>query len=162
MTLIRKATVADAPQILALIKGLADYERAPDQVKTTVEDLIRDGFGERPFFDCLLAIEDGRPVAMALYFFNWSTWTGRPGLYLEDLFVEPAWRGRKIGLRLLQRLAAIAVENHCERFEWVVLDWNQPAIDFYHRIGARHKEGWLPYRLDGEALRQFAAQDAAS
>lgn len=154
---VREATKQDAREILRLIQGLADYEREPDAVKTTEEDLLRDGFGENPFFHCLIAEDnDGQVRGFALYFFTWSTWTGRPSLYLEDLFVEPKARGQNLGYSLLKHLARIAVEKKCKRFEWSVLDWNQLARDFYHQIGAHHKEGWLPYRLEGQALDALA------
>ncbi len=157
MTEFRTAAREDAPLILDMIKALADYEKEPHLVDCQVDDLLRDGFGDAPYFECLLAFHEGEPAGFALYYFTWSTWTGRPGLFLQDLFVTPAHRGLKIGLGLLQRLAAIAVERNCARMEWEVLDWNMLARDFYHRIGARCKETWLPYRMDGEALRALAA-----
>lgn len=153
---IRKATRQDAPTILALVRALAEYERAADQVQARLEDVERDGFGEHPFFECLLAERHAQAVGMALYFFTWSTWTGRPTLYLEDLFVLPEQRGGGIGGALLAACAAIAARKGCPRFEWAVLDWNQPARDFYHRLGAYHKEDWLPYRLEGTALAELA------
>lgn len=153
---IRKATPDDVPGILGLIRELAVFEKEPDAVKTTEVDLLRDGFGDNPYFQCLVIQEDSRIVAMALYFFNWSTWEGRPSLYLEDLIVSQDQRGKGLGLKLLKMLAKIAVEKNCKRFEWEVLDWNKPARDFYHNFGAFHKEGWLPYRLDGEKLINFA------
>ncbi len=153
---IRPALKSDVETMLSLIHGLAIYEKEPDAVKTTTEDLLRDGFGEQPMFHCLIAEDQqGQAHGFALYFFNWSTWEGRPGLYLEDLFVKEASRGHGIGLLLFKKLAQIAVERNCRRFEWSVLDWNQPARDFYHNFGARHKEGWLPYRLEGDALQKF-------
>ena len=155
---LREATAEDVHEILRLIRALAVYEKEPDAVKTTTEDLLRDGFGETPYFHCLPAEEGGRAKGFALYFFNWSTWEGRPSLYLEDLFVEPQARGTGLGLMLLKELAKIAVQRNCRRFEWSVLDWNQLARDFYHKIGARHMEGWLPYRLEGDALTHFAKE----
>jgi len=155
---IREATRDDAETILALIHALALYEREPEAVKASVDDILRDGFGPRPLFQCLLAECDGRAAGFSLYFYKWSTWTGRGTLHLEDLFVEPDFRGRGIGLGLLRRLAAIAVDQGCKRMEWEVLDWNQPARDFYHQLGAVHKEGWYPYRLDGDALCVVAEQ----
>ena len=131
-TTIRAATPADVPLILQFIRGLAIYEREPDAVTATEADLLRDGFGPEPYFHCLIAEEDGpdgkRAAGFAFYFFNYSTWTGRPGLYLEDLFVNPEFRGLGIGKALLARVAAIAVEKGCPRLQWEVLDWNTPAI----------------------------------
>ncbi len=157
MFTIRKASAEDAPAILALIKNLAIYEKEPDAVVCTVEDIVRDGFGPNPYFYCLLAEMEGRTVAFALYFFKWSTWKGSACLHLEDLFVEPEYRGLQIGFRLLKELARIALARDCDRFEWDVLDWNTLARDFYHGLGAYSKDGWLAYRLEGEALTRLAA-----
>lgn len=154
--MIRNATAQDVPIILQLIKELASYEKEPDAVKTTTADLLRDGFGDNPYFQCLLFEENGNVEAMALYFFIWSTWEGRPTLYLEDLFVRQTMRGKGMGIKLLKALAAIAVEKKCARFEWEVLDWNTPARSFYHSFGAFHKDGWLPYRLEGDAIKKLA------
>ncbi|NQZ02044.1 MAG: GNAT family N-acetyltransferase [Bdellovibrionales bacterium] len=154
--MIREATKEDIPEILRLIQLLAEYEKEPDAVKTTAEDLLRDGFSDKPYFNCLMAEHEGVVRGFALYFYNWSTWEGRPSLYLEDLFVEPEARGSGLGLELLKTLAGIAVEKNCKRFEWSVLDWNQLARDFYHKLGAKHMEGWLPYRMEGEALKRLA------
>ena len=154
--MIREATKEDIPEILRLIQLLAEYEKEPDAVKTTAEDLLRDGFYDKPYFNCLMAEHEGVVRGFALYFYNWSTWEGRPSLYLEDLFVEPEARGSGLGLELLKTLAGIAVEKNCKRFEWSVLDWNQLARDFYHKLGAKHMEGWLPYRMEGEALKRLA------
>ena len=153
---IRKATPDDIPQILKLIHDLAVYEKEPDAVKTTEADLLRDGFGDNPIFQTLMGELDGEVQGMALYFFTWSTWEGRPTLYLEDLFVRPEARGEGLGFQLFQSLAQVAVEKNCARFEWAVLDWNQLARDFYHKLGAHHKQGWLPYRMEGEALKKLA------
>lgn len=153
---IREAKKEDALIILEQIKALAVYEKEPDAVKATEEDILRDGFGPSPLFHCLLAECDGQVAGFSLYFYKWSTWTGRGTLHLEDLFVDPAFRGRGIGFGLLQRLAAIAVAKGYQRFEWEVLDWNTLARDFYHQIGATHKEGWYPYRMEGEALIKLA------
>lgn len=162
-TEIRAATPSDVPQILAFIRALAAYEREPDAVTATEEGLLRDGFGPHPFYSCLMAQHDGRPAGFALYFFNYSTWMGRPGIYLEDLFVEPAFRGLGIGKALLQRVAAIAVQNQCRRLQWEVLDWNTPAIDFYRAMGAEFLDEWRNVRLSGDALLRLAdsAQPAA-
>src|SRR5580658_4612082 len=155
-TTIRPATAADVQQILAFIRALAVYERAPDAVVATEEGLLRDGFGPHPYFECLLAEHDGRPAGFALYFFNYSTWMGRPGLYLEDLFVEPEFRGLGIGKVLLQRVAAIAVEKNCPRLQWEVLNWNTPAIEFYRAMGAEFMDEWRNVRMTGEALARLA------
>lgn len=156
-TLIRPATLADIPQILTLIRALATYEREPDAVVATEADLLRDGFGPKPFFHCLMAEHDGQPAGFALYFFNYSTWAGRPGLYLEDLFVPIEFRGKSIGKALLQRVAAIAVENQCPRLQWEVLDWNTPAIDFYRALGGEFMDEWRNVRMTGEAIARLAA-----
>ena len=153
---IRVATKDDVPQILAFIRALAAYEREPDAVRATEADILRDGFGERPYFECLLAEIDGQPAGFALYFWNYSTWVGRPGLYLEDLFVLPEQRGRGAGKALLERVAALALERGCERLQWEVLDWNQPAIDFYSAMGAEFLDAWRNVRVSGEALRRLA------
>jgi GNAT superfamily N-acetyltransferase len=156
---IRPAAAADVPVILRLIRGLAEYERAPDEVKATEADLLRDGFGERPLFHVVLAEWDGAPVGFAFYFFNYSTWHGRPGLYLEDLFVDPAYRGWGIGKALLVHLARIAVTSGCTRYQWQVLDWNEPAIRFHEAMGARVLREWLTVRIDGEGLAALAAAE---
>jgi GNAT superfamily N-acetyltransferase len=155
-TTIRIATPADVPQILVFIRALATYEREPDAVIATEEDLLRDGFGSHPFYSCLIAEHGGQPAGFALYFFNYSTWLGRPGLYLEDLFVPPEFRGLGIGKALLQRVAAIAVETNCSRMQWQVLDWNTPAIEFYLAMGAEFMDTWRNARIDGEALERLA------
>jgi GNAT superfamily N-acetyltransferase len=156
-TSIRPATRADVSTILDFIRGLAAYEREPHAVVATEDDLLRDGFGEQPYFSCLIAEEDGAPAGFAFYFFDYSTWLGRPGLYLEDIFVYPEFRGRGIGKLLLQRVAAIAVEKGCPRMKWEVLDWNTPAIDFYAAMGAEFLDTWRNVRISGEALRQLAS-----
>jgi GNAT superfamily N-acetyltransferase len=157
---IRPATRADVPQILTFIRALALYERAPEAVMATEADLERDGFGRNPFYFCLIAEYDGRPAGFAFYFFNYSTWLGRPGLYLEDLFVEPELRGLGIGKALLEQVAAIAVEKGCPRLQWAVLDWNTPAIDFYRAMGAEFLDEWRTVRVTGEALKQLAEKAA--
>ena len=154
--MIRAAIEADVPQILAFIRALATYEREPDAVIATEEGLRRDGFGPNPYFQCLMAEFDGAPAGFALYFFNYSTWLGRPGIYLEDLFVLPEFRGLGIGKSLLQKVAAIAVEKDCLRLQWEVLDWNTPAIDFYRAMGAEFLDEWRNVRVSGEALQRLA------
>lgn len=155
-TTIRPATPADVGQILTFIRALASYEREPDAVTATEEDLLRHGFGESPYYQCVIADHQGKPAGFALYFFDYSTWLGRPGLYLEDIFVDPPYRGLGIGKALLQRLAAIALEKGCARLKWEVLDWNQPAIDFYQAMGAEFLDAWRNVRVSGEALRRLA------
>jgi GNAT superfamily N-acetyltransferase len=155
-TTIRPATRADIPQILTFIRALAAYERAPDAVTATAADLERDGFGPNPFYFCLIAEHDGGAAGFALFFYNYSSWLGRPGIYLEDLFVEPALRGLGIGKALLERVATIAVEKGCQRFEWAVLDWNTPAIEFYRARGAKFMDEWKIVRVSGEALKGLA------
>jgi GNAT superfamily N-acetyltransferase len=160
-TVIRRATVEDAGQILRFIRALAAFERAPDAVEATEEGLIRDGFGPNPFFQCLIADYGGKPAGFALYFFNYSTWVGRPGIYVEDLFVLPEFRRKGIGRALLKRVAAIAVENGCQRLQWEVLDWNTPAIDFYRELGAEFLDEWRNVRLGAEAIERLATGGGA-
>jgi len=155
-TTIRTATEADVPQILRFIRALAEFEREPGAVEATVEGLLRDGFGPQPMYSCLMAEENGQAAGFALYFFNYSTWLGRPGLYLEDLFVMPEFRGLGIGKALLQRVAAIAVEKGCKRLQWEVLDWNTPAIDFYRAMGAEFLDEWRNVRVPEQALKRLA------
>jgi GNAT superfamily N-acetyltransferase len=156
MLSLRPATRADVPLVLQLVRELATYERAPEAVIATEADFLRDGFGHSPRFHILLGEWNGEPAAFALYFYNWSTWLGRPGLYLEDLFVRPQLRGRGIGKALLAELARIAVREGCGRFQWQVLDWNEPALGFYRSLGAEVATEWLTVRLAGEALRKLA------
>ena len=155
-TTIRTATEADVPQILAFIRALAVYERAPDAVTATEAGLLRDGFGPNPIYFCLIADHDGRPAGFALYFFNYSTWKGRPGIYLEDLFVRPAFRRNGIGKALLKHLAALAAQEGWTRFVWQVLDWNTPAIEFYEAHGARVMRSWITCRVEGDAIKRLA------
>ncbi len=153
---IRPAIPADAPAIHELIHGLADYERLAHEAVATEADVRRTIFGERPQAEVLMAIESGRAVGFALYFHNYSTFLGRRGVYLEDLFVRPEARGRGYGRRLLARLAAVARERGCERLEWSVLDWNESAIRFYRSLGANAMDEWTVYRLTGPALAAMA------
>jgi GNAT superfamily N-acetyltransferase len=157
--MIRPAVAEDVPQILEFIRALAKYEREPDAVTATEADLLRDGFGPQPFFWCLLAEQNGKPAGFALCFYSYSTWLGRPGVYLEDLFVLPEMRGRGTGKALLQRVAAIAVEKNCPRLGWEVLDWNTPAVDFYSAMGADFLDTWRNVRMSGEALRRLAGDE---
>jgi GNAT superfamily N-acetyltransferase len=155
-TTIRFANPSDVPQILAFIRALAAYEREPDAVLATEAGLLRDGFGANPFYFCLMAEQDGQPAGFALYFFNYSTWLGRPGLYLEDIFVHPEFRSLGIGKALLKEVAAIALQKGCLRLQWEVLDWNTPAIDFYRAMGAEFLDEWRNVRISGEALLRLA------
>lgn len=156
MLVIRKASRDDVPLILGLVRDLAAYEREPDAVVATEADLLRDGFGDRPAFEVLIAEDDGVSIGFAFYFFNYSTWVGRKCLYLEDLFVKPAHRGKGAGFALMRALAKVAVETDCRRFVWAVLDWNEPTIGFYERLGARVMRQWLTVRLEGEALTRLS------
>ena len=158
MLSIRNATAGDVPLILQLIRELAEYEKLSHLVVATAEDLRRDGFSERPYFHVLIAEWDGEPAGYALYFHNYSTFRGRPGLFLEDLFVRPQFRKKGIGKALLLRLAKVAVDKGCARFEWQVLDWNTPSIEFYKSLGAEVMKEWLTMRVTGEALTKLAAQ----
>ena len=152
---IRPATPDDIPKILAFICELAEYEREPTSAIATEADLLRDGFGTVKRFHSLIAESQGIPAGFALYFYNYSTWRGHSGIYIEDLFIRPAFRGKGIGKALLARVAAIAVAEGCPRLEWAVLDWNTPAVDFYHSLGAVSLSEWTIMRVSGEALRQL-------
>lgn len=153
---IRRAVPADAPEILALVRELAAYEREPDAVVATEADYARDGFGQAPAFQVLLATWGGEVIGLAFFFFTYSTWLGRRTLYLEDLFVRPAHRGRGAGLALMRALAREALARGCKRFVWQVLDWNEPSIAFYEKLGARVLREWLTVRLEGPALEALA------
>ena len=156
---IRPATAADVPIILELIRALATYERAPNDVTATEDGLSKVLFGEKPAAEVLLAFEDETAVGFAVFFHNFSTWLGRPGLYLEDLFVRPEDRGKGYGRALLIHLAKIAREHGCGRMEWAVLDWNEPAIQFYHKLGAKPMDDWTVFRLTRDGIAKLA--DAA-
>ncbi len=156
---IRLATPDDTPLILACIRGLAEYERMADQVVATEELLREQLFGPEPGAEVLIAEWDGAPAGFALFFHNFSTFLGRRGLWLEDLFVFPTFRGHGIGKSLLARLAAIAVERQCGRLEWWVLDWNEDAIGFYRALGAEAMDEWTVFRLTGDALVRLAASE---
>jgi ribosomal protein S18 acetylase RimI-like enzyme len=185
--LIRPATPDDIPEILALIRELAEYERAPGSAIATHADLLRDGFGPTPRFHCLIAewsepastnneqrATNNEPRAtnneprtgsngaagFVLYFYNYSTWRGRAGIYIEDLFVRPAFRRRGIGKALFARVAAIAVAEGCPRLDWAVLNWNTPAIDFYRSLGAEPLSEWTTMRVSGEALAGLGSERA--
>ncbi|MBX9881403.1 MAG: GNAT family N-acetyltransferase [Sphingomonas sp.] len=154
--MIRFAEPTDVPTLLALVRELAEYEHAADQVAASEAQLAEALFGPKPAAEALIAEQDGRAVGLALFFHNFSTWTGRRGLYLEDLYVQPEARGAGIGKALLKRLAEIAVARGCARFEWAVLEWNQPAIDFYRAMGAEMMDEWRICRVTGDALTALA------
>src|SRR5213083_1090940 len=153
---IRPACLEDVPVILQLIHDLATYERAPDEVTATEEQLVEVLFGEKRTAEVLLAFEEKTPVGFAVYFFNFSTWLGRPGLYLEDLFVKPEVRGRGYGRALLVHLAEIARDHNCGRMEWAVLTWNEPAIEFYKKLGAVSLDEWRVFRLTSDGIGRLA------
>jgi GNAT superfamily N-acetyltransferase len=155
---IRPATIDDTSLILTLIRGLADYERLSHEAVVTEADIRESLFGERPSAEVLVAEVGSEAAGFALFFHNYSTFLGRRGLYLEDLFVFPAYRGQGIGLALMKRLARLAIERQCGRFEWWVLDWNESAIDFSRRLGARAMSDWTVYRLTGEPLARLARE----
>ena len=159
---IEPATAADVPLILDFIRGLAEYEREPGAVVTTESDLHDALFGQRPAAECVIARLEGAPAGFALWFQTFSTWTGRPGLWLEDLFVWPDFRRRGIGRALLVYLARLCLERNYARFEWSVLDWNTPAIDFYRSLGAIAMDDWTTNRLTQPALEKLAALEATS
>jgi GNAT superfamily N-acetyltransferase len=156
---IRTAGPADVAVILSLIRDLAEYERLSHEVEATEEILRRNLFGERPYAEAIIGELRGDPVAFAVYFHNFSTFLGKPGLYLEDLYVRPAARGSGIGRAILRRLARIAVERDCGRLEWSVLDWNEPALAFYKSLGATPMQDWTIHRVTGAALRSLAELD---
>lgn len=153
---IRPAVAADLPVILDLIRGLAEYERAPHEVKCDETRLRESLFGEKPDAEVLIATVGDQPAGFAVFFHNYSTWWGRRGIYLEDLFVKPEMRGQGIGKGLLRALARIARDRDCARLEWAVLDWNQPAIDFYQSLGAVAKDEWTIFRLNRPQIETLA------
>jgi len=160
---IRPARLEDVPIILELIRDLATYERAPHEMTATEEQLVDVLFGERPAAEVLLTFEGKSPVGFAVFFHNFSTWLGRPGLYLEDLFVKPEKRGKGYGRALLVELAKIARDRGCGRMEWAVLDWNEPAIKFYHSLGAKPMDEWTVFRLTRDGIAKLAdAADTAA
>jgi len=153
---IRPAVRTDAAQILAFITELAEYERARHEVVATLADIAHSLFDEGSTVRSLMCERDGRAVGFAVYFYSYSTWLGRNGIYLEDLYVTPEQRGDGAGRQLLRHIAREAVANNCGRLEWSVLDWNEPAIGFYQKVGAEAQGEWVRYRLDGEKLAAFA------
>jgi GNAT superfamily N-acetyltransferase len=158
-TIVRAATRGDVPLIRSLIEGLAEYERLRHECVATDELLLTSLFGERPFAEVVIAEWDGEPAGFALFFHNYSTFLARPGIYLEDLYVRPEHRGHGIGRALLRHLAQLAVERRCGRLEWSVLDWNEDAIGFYKKLGARPQDEWTVYRVTGDALTQLATSE---
>jgi GNAT superfamily N-acetyltransferase len=154
---IKPASDQDVPLVLRLIRALADYEKLSDAVVATEAGLREALFGPHPFAEVVIGYAGAEPAGFALFFYNFSTFKGAPGLYLEDLFVEAKWRGQGLGRRLLAHLAVIAIERGCQRVEWMVLDWNDPAIHFYRRVGARAMDDWTLYRLSDAALKTLAA-----
>ena len=157
MITIRSATINDAGLLKNLICELADYERERDQVVITEQDLARDGFGPAPKFRALIAEWNGQAAGYALFFGHYSTWEGRQSLFLEDLFVREAFRGKRIGTALLAHVARIAHQENCYGMRWEVLDWNQPAIDFYTRLGAEFRHDWKSVLLTGEPFRRLSS-----
>lgn len=155
---IRNSNTNDIPHILEFIRDLAEYEKEPRAAVATAEDLKRDGFSSNPKFRVVIAEGEGGPAGFAFFFYHYSTWRGQPTLFLEDLFVRPRFRKRSIGKALLMHLARTAVQKHCGRLEWQVLDWNTPAIKFYKSLGTEVMKEWLTLCVSGEALAKLAAQ----
>jgi GNAT superfamily N-acetyltransferase len=155
---VRPAAAADVDLVLGFIRELAEYERLSHEVTASREQIHTALFGPRPYAEAVLGCIDGEPCGFALFFHNFSTFLGKPGLYLEDLYVRPSARGRGLGSYLLAWLAALALERDCGRFEWAVLDWNEPALKVYRSLGARAADDWTIQRVTGEALRQLAAK----
>jgi GNAT superfamily N-acetyltransferase len=156
---IRRASAADAALILTFVKELAQYERLSHEVIATEQSIRSSLFGSHPYAECVFACIDAEPVGFALFFHSYSTFLGQPGLYLEDLYVRPALRGKGVGRHLLAYLAQLALERGCGRLEWSVLNWNEPAIRFYENLGARPNSEWTVYRLAGEALERLSAEN---
>ena len=154
--MIRTGTEEDAPVIFSLIKELAEYEHLAHEVVASVDDIRRTLFGERPFAETLIGEYGGLPISFALFFYNFSTFIGKPGIYLEDLYVQPEHRGKGFGSKMLAHIAALARERNCGRFEWSVLNWNTPAIRTYEKLGAAPMKEWILYRLSDEALDRLA------
>lgn len=161
-SLIREAKISDAQAIHDLIVELAIYEKEPEAVVASVEDIQENLFGTDPVAYCHVAEVDGQVVGIAIWFLNYSTWLGKAGLYLEDLFVKPEFRGSGLGLQLMKTLAQLCVDRNYERFQWWVLDWNEPSINFYKSIGAEAMDEWTVYRLSGSALKSFAASSTSN
>jgi len=160
--MIREAKMDDVEAIHQLIIELAIYEKEPDSVIASVRDIRENLFGENPVAFCHVAEVDGQVVGIAIWFLNYSTWLGKAGLYLEDLFIKPEFRGSGLGLKLMKTLAQLCVDRGYERFQWWVLDWNEPSINFYKSIGAEAMDEWTVYRLSGSALKSFAASSTSN
>jgi GNAT superfamily N-acetyltransferase len=158
---IRPAAVADLPAMMVLVRELAEYERLAHAMVATVESFEAALFGERPTAEALVALVDGEMVGYAIYFQNFSTFVGRAGIYLEDLYVRPERRGGGIGKQLLARVAQVAAERQCQRLEWVVLDWNKPSIEFYKSLGAEPLDEWTIFRMTPEAIKKLAGSSTA-
>jgi GNAT superfamily N-acetyltransferase len=161
MLKLLKAASKDIPLILSFIRELAEYERAPNAVSCTETDLRRDGFGPSPKFRVIIAEWNGEPAGMAFFFYNYSTWQGRPGIFIEDLFVRPRFRGKGIGRALMGHLAKTAIAEQCYGVRWEVLDWNTPAIDVYQRLGSKFREGWRIMQIIGPELKELAESASA-
>ena len=155
--MIRLARKEDSPRILALIQDLALYEKAPLEAKATLEQIEESLFSGDPHAFCHVVEVDGTVVGISIWFLNYSTWLGKPGIYLEDLYIDPAYRGKGFGLALLKELAKICIERDYERLQWWVLDWNEPSIEFYKSLGAEAMDEWTVYRVSGDALKNLAA-----
>lgn len=153
---LRRADSTDAELIVEFIKALALYEKEPESAIVTESDIIRDGFSENPKFHAIIAEWDGKPSGFMFYFYNYSTWEGRPGIYLEDLFVYPDFRGKGIGKALLLKLAEIAKKEMCTRLVWQVLDWNTPSLDFYDAMGAKQMKEWITCRVEKQRIETLA------
>jgi GNAT superfamily N-acetyltransferase len=158
MLAIREATAADAGLIVDMIRDLAEFERQLDEVEIRPEDLLRDGFGDKPRFYALVAAWNAQPAGYALYYFTYSTWAGRPSLFVEDLFVRAPFRGKGIGRALLERMAGVARSQNCYGMRWEVLHWNTVAIEFYRSLGATLQKEWFPVLFQGSAFEQFSSQ----
>jgi GNAT superfamily N-acetyltransferase len=156
MLKLRKALAKDSPLILSFIRELAEYERAPNAVACTEEDLHRDGFGPNPKFHVIIAEWNGKPAGMAFYFYNYSTWQGQPGIFIEDLFVRPRFRGKGVGRALMANLAHTAIAEKCHGIRWEVLDWNKPAIEVYQHLGSKFRDGWKIMQITGQELGELA------
>ncbi len=154
--MIRYATKEDVPRIHQLIKDLAEYEKAPLEAKATLEQIEQSIFSDNPVAYCHVAEDNGQVVGISIWFLNYSTWVGKPGIYLEDLYIDPAYRGKGYGFAFLKELGKICVERGYERLQWWVLDWNQPSIDFYKSLGAVPMDEWTVYRVSGDALKKLA------
>ena len=155
--MIRLAVKEDGPRILQLIKDLAEYERAPLEAKATLEQIEESLFSQHPVAYCHVAEDNGLVVGISIWFLNYSTWVGKPGIYLEDLYIDPAHRGKGFGLAFLKELAKICIERDYERLQWWVLDWNEPSIEFYKSLGAVPMDEWTVYRVSGDALKKLGS-----